>query len=101
MRYIRVGRRKSAIESRRKIRQANLNGYLGLSDLCGKMYGVAYSKVPSILGPDDHQTKQGNLRHQQASSCLSLGQFPMGTGVKRPGREADHSHPASAEVKKM
>jgi hypothetical protein len=26
------------------------------------------------------------------------GSFP---GVKRPGRETDHSHPASAEVKKM
>jgi hypothetical protein len=25
----------------------------------------------------------------------------MGTGVKRPGREAGHSPPASAEVKKM
>jgi hypothetical protein len=29
--------------------------------------------------------------------------YPMdnGAGVKRPGREADHSPPASAEVKKM
>jgi hypothetical protein len=32
--------------------------------------------------------------------------YPMGTGgffpgIKRPGREADHSPPASAEVKKM
>jgi hypothetical protein len=32
--------------------------------------------------------------------------YTMGTedsfqGVKRPGREADHSHPTSAEVKKM
>jgi hypothetical protein len=25
----------------------------------------------------------------------------MGTGVKRQGREADHSPPASAEVRKM
>jgi hypothetical protein len=25
--------------------------------------------------------------------------YPMGTGVKRPGREADHSPPSSAEVK--
>jgi hypothetical protein len=25
---------------------------------------------------------------------------PMGTGVKRPGREADHSPPSRAEVKK-
>jgi hypothetical protein len=57
MRYIRVGRRESAIESRRMI------GYLGLSDLCGKMSGAAYSKVLSILGPDDHQSKSGNLRH--------------------------------------
>jgi hypothetical protein len=26
--------------------------------------------------------------------------YPMGTGAKRPGREAGHSPPASAEVKK-
>jgi hypothetical protein len=29
------------------------------------------------------------------------GLFRRGGGVKRPGREADHSPPASAEVKKM
>jgi hypothetical protein len=38
--------------------------------------------------------------------CMFVSIGTMGTrgsfpGVKRPGREADHSPPASAEVKKM
>jgi hypothetical protein len=36
-----------------------------------------------------------------ASYPMGTGSFPGGGGVKRPGREADHSPPASAEVKKM
>jgi hypothetical protein len=40
-RYIRVGRRESAIKSRLMIRQANLNGYLELYGFCGEMYGAA------------------------------------------------------------
>jgi hypothetical protein len=42
----------------------------------------------------------------QTGSVVRPASYPMGTGalspeVKRPGREADHSPPASAEVKKM
>jgi hypothetical protein len=46
-----------------------------------------------------------SLRHRvQNVSGAHLAPYPMGTrgsfpGVKRPGREADHSHPSSAEVK--
>jgi hypothetical protein len=35
------------------------------------------------------------------SNLLSNGYRGLSLGVKRPGREADHSLPASAEVKKM
>jgi hypothetical protein len=39
-------------------------------------------------------------------SRAHIASYPMGTGgsfpeIKRPGREADHSPPASAEVKNM
>jgi hypothetical protein len=34
-------------------------------------------------------------------SLLSNGYLALSSWVKRPGREADHSAPASAEVKKM
>jgi hypothetical protein len=42
----------------------------------------------------------------QTGSGVHLSSYQMGTGgsspgIKRPGREADHSPPASAEVKKM
>jgi hypothetical protein len=42
----------------------------------------------------------------QTGSGVHRTSYPMGdgalsSGVKRPGREADHSHPTSAEVKKM
>jgi hypothetical protein len=42
----------------------------------------------------------------QTGSGVKPTSYPMGTGalsqgVKRPGREADHSPPASSEVKKM
>jgi hypothetical protein len=42
----------------------------------------------------------------QTGSGIHPTSYPMSTGalslgVKRPGREADHSPPASAEVKKM
>jgi len=36
------------------------------------------------------------LRHPASYSVGSIDSFP---GVKRPGREADHSHPSSTEVK--
>jgi hypothetical protein len=46
------------------------------------------------------------LHVAQTGSGAHPASYPMGTGgsfpsVKRPGREADHSPPASAEVKKM
>jgi hypothetical protein len=42
----------------------------------------------------------------QTGSWVHPASYTMGTGssfpgVKRPGREADHSSPTSAEVKKM
>jgi hypothetical protein len=42
--------------------------------------------------------------HVQNGSGAHPASYPMGTGafspgVKRPGREADHSPPSSAEVK--
>jgi hypothetical protein len=42
--------------------------------------------------------------HVQTDSGAQPASYPMGTrgsfpGVKRPGREADHSPPSSAEVK--
>jgi hypothetical protein len=47
-----------------------------------------------------------SLHVVQTGSGAHPASYPMGTrgsspGVKRPGREADHSPPASAEVKKM
>jgi hypothetical protein len=53
--------------------------------------------------------KYGNfsLHHRvQNNSGAHPASYPMGTrgsfpGVKRPGREADHSPPSTAEVKKM
>jgi hypothetical protein len=46
------------------------------------------------------------LRIFQTGSGVQQTSYPMGNGgfsptVNRPGREADHSPPASAEVKKM
>jgi hypothetical protein len=46
-------------------------------------------RVKNIL----HVVKTGSRIHPTS--------HPMGTGVKRPGHEADHSPPTSAEVKKM
>jgi hypothetical protein len=46
-----------------------------------------------------------SLHHSdQNGSGAHLASYPMGTrgsslGVKRPGSEANHSHPSSAEVK--
>jgi hypothetical protein len=47
-----------------------------------------------------------HLHVVQTGSRANSASYPMGTGdsfpgVKRPGREADHSPPASAEAKKM
>jgi hypothetical protein len=39
-------------------------------------------------------------RSVQTGSGAHPASYPMGTGVKRQGREADHSLPTSAEVKK-
>jgi hypothetical protein len=49
---------------------------------------------------------QNFLHVVQTGSGVHPTSYPTGTealfpGVKRPGREADHSPPASAEVKKM
>jgi hypothetical protein len=51
-------------------------------------------------------TKYLLLRVVQTGSGVHPTSYTMGTGspfpgVKRPGREADHSPPTSAEVKKM
>jgi hypothetical protein len=54
-------------------------------------------------------TGAGNFslkRRVQKGSGANPASYPMGTrvlslGVKRPGHEADHSHPSSAEVKEL
>jgi hypothetical protein len=61
----------------------------------GTMTGVRF---PAVAG-------NSSLRHRiQIGSGAHKGSYPMGTGgpfpgVKRHGREADHSPPSSAEVK--
>jgi hypothetical protein len=45
-----------------------------------------------------HDVQTGSGAHRTSYSMGTVGSF---SGVKRPGREADHSPPASAEVKKM
>jgi hypothetical protein len=49
-----------------------------------------------------HRVKNFSLLLVVQTCCgAHPASYPMGTGVKRPGREADHSPPANAEVKKM
>jgi hypothetical protein len=62
---------------------------------------IRYVHAIILTGP---QTKQDASIHY--GKGVHPTTYPMGTGgsfpgVKRPGREADHSPPASAEVKKM
>jgi hypothetical protein len=45
-----------------------------------------------------HAVETGSGVHQTSYLLGTVGSFPEG---KRPVREADHSRPASAEVKKM
>jgi hypothetical protein len=45
-----------------------------------------------------HVVQTGSGVHPTTYTMGTGGSFP---GVKRPGREADHSPPTSAEVKKM
>jgi hypothetical protein len=45
-----------------------------------------------------HVVQTGSVAHP--ASC-KIGKGALSQGVKRPGREADHSSPTSAEVKKM
>jgi hypothetical protein len=52
------------------------------------------SKIFSLL----HLVQTGFEVHPASYPMGTGGTFP---GIKRPGREADHSPPASAEVKKM
>jgi hypothetical protein len=55
---------------------------------------------------DSRQGKSSSLLHSvHTSSGAHSASYPMGTGalspgVKRPGREADHSVPSRAEAKK-
>jgi hypothetical protein len=62
--------------------------------LDGRMIGVRF---PAGVG-------SFSLRHRvQTGSGAHSVSYPMGkgvsSGVKRPGREANHSHPSSVEVK--
>jgi hypothetical protein len=43
-----------------------------------------------------HRVQNGSGAHPASYSVGTRGSFP---GVKRPGREADYSHPSSAEAK--
>jgi hypothetical protein len=60
--------------------------------------------------PRDRSSSPGRVKNflqvVQIGSGVHRTSYPMGTGgsfsgLKRPGREADHSPPANAEVKKM
>jgi hypothetical protein len=59
--------------------------------------------VPDPVGSKIFSSPRDPNRFRGPTSRLSngyWGQFPWGWGVKRPGREADHSSPTSAQVKK-
>jgi hypothetical protein len=62
-------------------------GY-GLDDQGGREFGSRYGKQFSLL----------HIVHWTSYKMGTGGSFP---GVKRQGREADHSPQTSAEVKKM
>jgi hypothetical protein len=59
----------------------------------------------SIRGSSPGRARNFSPHHRvQTSSGAHRASYPVGTrdsflGVKRPGREAGHSHPSSAEVK--
>jgi hypothetical protein len=67
-------------------------GY-GLDD---RWVGVRVPVGSTIFSPPIVQTGSG--AHPASYTMGTGGSFP---GIKRPGREVDHSTPTSAEVKKM
>jgi hypothetical protein len=69
-------------------------GY-GLIELGGGGRNSSPGRVKNILFSTSSRSTLGST---EPSTVSTGGSFP---GVKRPGREADHSPPASAEVKKM
>jgi hypothetical protein len=59
-----------------------------------------------VISSQAFHIRKNTAYHVQTGSGAHPAFYPMGTGalcqgVKRPGREADHSPPTSAEVKKM
>jgi hypothetical protein len=95
--------------------EGNIQNFLINSELKWKQESL-YSSVgiATGYGLDDRGVgvlvpigQQFSLLHVvQTGSGAHPASYPMGTGnsspgVKRPGREADHSPPNSAEVKKM
>jgi hypothetical protein len=80
----------------------------GCDKSCDSSVGIALgyrldnwgSKVRFLVGARNFSLNH----HIPNDSGAQPASYPMGTrgsflGVKRPGREADHSHPSSAEVK--
>jgi hypothetical protein len=66
-------------------------GY-GLVDRCSKIRFPAGARNFSL----HHRVHNSSGAHPASYSMGTKGSFP---GVKRPGREADHSPPSNAEVK--
>jgi hypothetical protein len=66
-------------------------GY-GLDDRCSRFRFLAGAGNFSL----HHRVQNGSEAHPASYPMVTRGSFP---GVKRPGREADHSPPSSAEVK--
>jgi hypothetical protein len=72
-------------------------------------FGIATGYGLDGLGVGDRVPVESRIFSShvvQTGSGAHPDSYPMGTGgavspgVKRPGREADHSHPTSAEAKK-
>jgi hypothetical protein len=68
-------------------------GY-GLDDQGGREFETRWGQKCSLL----HIVQTGSEVHPTSYKMGTAGSFP---GLKRQGREADHSAPTSAEVKKM
>jgi hypothetical protein len=96
--------------------------YIGYSIYKSRRAGRQIAILQGLIGSRDNWLRTGRPRGRSSSSCrvknflfftssrpaLESTELPnqwvpvaVSPGVKRPGREAEHSPPASAEVKKM
>jgi hypothetical protein len=70
-------------------------------DIIYRVITRTYSGKASFAFMASSTFKFSLLRVVQTGSGAHAAFYPMGIGVKRPGRESHHSPPTSAEVKKM